>query len=143
MLELYMSKFKEILEARMLERGFNRRSLAIACGMQEFAIQSIAAGKSLNPRIDTMAKIADALDCSIDELYGRKVKEFLPIQDVDMWANAVERVDKMILESKNNVDARTRAALYLACYEFNFQGVEIKDANQLNTLLKFFKTKHQ
>lgn len=51
-----------------IERNLSRRNVSKLTDISERTIEFIEKGKILNPRIDTVEKIAIALDVSIDEL---------------------------------------------------------------------------
>jgi phage repressor protein C with HTH and peptisase S24 domain len=53
---------------RMTAAGFNQKSLARAAGLNETGIRDILIGRSRNPRVDTLGKIAKALGCTVAEL---------------------------------------------------------------------------
>lgn len=53
---------------RIADKGTNPKRLAIDAGLNENAVRDIIVGNSKNPRIDTIRKIADALNCSVEEL---------------------------------------------------------------------------
>ncbi len=54
------------------ERGWSVRELERKAGLKERAVLSILQGKSKHPRIDTLVKIANALDTSVSSLIGEK-----------------------------------------------------------------------
>ncbi len=69
-----------ILKQKILEHSskYRRsiRDLEHQAGLQSNAIHNILSDRSKNPSIDTVLKIANILQCSIDELLGRE--GFLP-----------------------------------------------------------------
>ena len=52
-------------------KGFSQLMLARLLGVSQQAVAQWEIGKAY-PRSETLVKLADALDCTIDELYGRK-----------------------------------------------------------------------
>lgn len=144
---LGMTKLKQNLDRKMKEQGFNMNSLARRADMEVTAIKHIIGGQTLNPKIDTIAKIAKALHCSIEELlYGENIIDgkntFISINnDREIWKKCVKIVDELIAESvrKNDITSDIKAELYIACYEFQLEGISIHNINQLNTILKFIK----
>lgn len=135
-----MDNFKKILESKMAERGFNTNSLSIAAGIDTSAITHIIRGRSMNPRIDTAIKIARALKCSLDDLCGYTPPETInPADNRDMWRDVVKRVDDLVKASKKNISPEVKADMYLACYEFNLIGLDIKEPKTLQTILKFIQ----
>lgn len=58
------------LARRMAERGLSARRLSSLARLNETAIKAIMTGRSVNPRADTLLKIAAALDCAVADLTG-------------------------------------------------------------------------
>ena len=54
------------------EKGWSQEKLAVESGISYNTIIKIERGGIKNPKIETVIKIADALDTSIDELVGKK-----------------------------------------------------------------------
>ena len=50
------------------QRGFSQQELARRSGVKQSIISDIERGKTANPRIDTLQKLAAALGCTLDEL---------------------------------------------------------------------------
>ncbi len=57
-----------------LKRGFSQERLARSANISNATLVKIEAGTAKEPTITTVAKIAQALDVSIDELVGRVKK---------------------------------------------------------------------
>ena len=66
--------FKDILIQKLAEQNITRNSLAEKAGIKQSSFSRIMTGDIKNPGVHTVAKIAKELNCSIDELIGRKVK---------------------------------------------------------------------
>jgi len=64
------SPLQKELRRRILEGGFNQKSLARQAGLNETAIRDILKGRSRSPRINTLEAIARVLDCSVPQLTG-------------------------------------------------------------------------
>ena len=62
---------KKIKELRN-KAGWSQQKLAEKAGLSYNVITKIEQGAAKNPNIQTMIKLADAFDISIDELVGRK-----------------------------------------------------------------------
>lgn len=60
----------EAIKAKRLALGWSQRQLSKAAGLNESAIKNIEAGKSRNPRGDTLSAIAAALGCSLSDFYN-------------------------------------------------------------------------
>lgn len=54
----------------MVQRGLNNRSLADRSGLNETAVRDILKGRSKNPTIGTLSKMADALNVPLESLWG-------------------------------------------------------------------------
>ena len=77
-----MFNFSDILEKKMKERGLSRQALSLAAGLERSAVRAIVEGRSNHPRVDTIWKLSQALDCSPLEL--------LPPE----WGLATEEIKK-------------------------------------------------
>lgn len=53
----------------------NRSEIAVKTGLSRASISAIFNGKRKNPSFQTLKKIADALECSIDELLEQIKKD--------------------------------------------------------------------
>lgn len=65
---------KRIKEFRK-KSGLTQLQLAIKTGLAMTSIANLEQGVVKEPSIQTMAKIADALGLSLDELFGRNIKK--------------------------------------------------------------------
>lgn len=135
-----IEKIRDNLRLMMAEKELSMRALSLDAGLQEGAVKNIFNSVAASPGIHIMYKLADALNCSIDELCGRSYQQpKSPIYNKKLWRESIVRVDRLIIDSRKEITPEIRADLYLACYEFNTQGIEIKDYTQLNTILNFIK----
>ena len=50
-------------------RNTNAAATSIKANLGQTAVYDIVTRKSLNPRVDTLAKIANALDCQLSDLF--------------------------------------------------------------------------
>ena len=64
--------FSETIRALRKERGWTQREAAEATGMSYRGLQDLEAGK--RPNYDSLLKIADGFDVSVDYLMGRTEK---------------------------------------------------------------------
>lgn len=55
---------------RMVERGFNQRSLSLAAGLGATYVRDMFMAVSKNPKSEQLGRIARALGCSVEELTG-------------------------------------------------------------------------
>ncbi len=65
---LYENVISNNLNALIKERGINARKLSLASGVSQPRISDILRGRTKNPQILTMARLAKSLDVTIDEL---------------------------------------------------------------------------
>lgn len=68
---------------------YNKTELAKITGLSRATISKIFNSKRLNPKIETMEKIALALDCSIDDLRKKIKKE-------EIWKNQHQQKEKRL-----------------------------------------------
>lgn len=50
------------------DRGYKQDDLAVASGIKQQTISDIEAGRTTNPRLDTLLALARALEISVSEL---------------------------------------------------------------------------
>lgn len=67
---MLINNLAELLRTQDL--GINRAGFAKKIGLNRETLSQILLGRTKNPGIYTVAKIADALEISLDELIGRK-----------------------------------------------------------------------
>ena len=60
------------IEQLRKEKGYTFAKLSELSGISTGRLSDLASGKRNNPTMDTLIKLADALDVSLDELVGRK-----------------------------------------------------------------------
>lgn len=63
---------KDRINKSMISNGINQAELCRKTGMGSSKVSQILQGKTTDPRLSTVLKIADALDVSLDYLAGRK-----------------------------------------------------------------------
>jgi len=64
--------FSKKLKQLRKEAGWSQQKLAEKAGLSYNVITKVEQGAAKNPNIQTMIKLADAFQISIDELVGRK-----------------------------------------------------------------------
>ena len=67
-----MSTFKLKLKDYIDKNKINLSTFENKAGLKRNILYNILSDKSKNPSLENISKIADALDCSIDELFGRE-----------------------------------------------------------------------
>lgn len=55
--------------------GMSQQDLSYKAGISYCTVTKIEQGNALSPRLDTLIKIADIFNVSLDELVGREVKK--------------------------------------------------------------------
>lgn len=71
--------FREELKRRRLAAGLSKRALSLKAKLNETAVKAIESGKSENPRVDTLAQLAEALGCSVSDLTSKPSHQPPPI----------------------------------------------------------------
>jgi transcriptional regulator with XRE-family HTH domain len=61
---------RDNLSEMLIERGLSQRALSRMASLDETAVKQILSGRSRSPRLDTVARLADALDISVSILIG-------------------------------------------------------------------------
>jgi len=67
MIEITVSIARNIKKYR-LKSGLSQDKLSKLAGVTLYTITKIESGVTLDPRVETVKKLADALKCTIDEL---------------------------------------------------------------------------
>lgn len=62
------------IEQLRKEKGYTFAKLSELSGISTGRLSDLVSGKRNNPTMDTLIKLADALDVTLDELVGRKGK---------------------------------------------------------------------
>lgn len=102
----------EIIRELRLQKGLTQKQLGDLCGMADSAIRRYESGRA-NPKLETIKKIADALDTSIDILLEDNWEKYLPhfIRDESLRSNTLaahfegeEFTDEELTEIKNFVE---------------------------------------
>ena len=60
------------IEQLRKEKGYTFAKLSELSGISTGRLSDLASGKRNNPTMDTLIKMADALDVTLDEMVGRK-----------------------------------------------------------------------
>lgn len=58
------------ISQRMLEKGIGQKRLAVSAGLNETYVRDVLKGKSKRPDVFSIGRLAQVLDCSIEELIG-------------------------------------------------------------------------
>lgn len=76
------------------KKGWSRYKLCKEANLAQSTLSDILNGKKLNPRMDTIQKIADALDVSVDTFFTQSKK----IHDVKSYLSNEEDSDIIRIE---------------------------------------------
>jgi len=57
-----------------IKKGWSQQDLAVKAGLSYNAVTKLEQGTAIYPRLDTLLKLADVFNITIDELIGRKIK---------------------------------------------------------------------
>lgn len=93
------------IERRMKLKGFNPKSLSLAAELGETYVGDLLRGRSLNPKTSELSKLAERLECTVDDLRdapaaqkgqilsinegqseGRDLVWSAPIREIDVYA---------------------------------------------------------
>lgn len=101
------------------QRGITQKQLGKACGIDEANIRKYETGRQ-NPKLETLKKIADALEIPISDLIG------IPIDEKAMESVMRDSKHAITFETDEHIGIRSRSALvryrkdYLL-YQENFE----------------------
>lgn len=94
-----MSKaLKEKLKQYLEDEDSSVRDFERKAGFQSQAIHNILSDKSKNPKLETILKIADLLDCSLDEIFERNVNRYTTLNLTSIDLNLVTNACNTILD---------------------------------------------
>ena len=91
----------------MKERGYTIADLAERSDLSEDTIKRVLY-RECDPRLSTICMLADALDCTIDDLIGRRTDVCRP-QELEIFAQTMIDMMKDYLNRDKNVNAHRRA----------------------------------
>jgi transcriptional regulator with XRE-family HTH domain len=94
--------FSRRLAAQRERRGFTQAQLGAKAGIAAGAISHFETGQRV-PSLESLVKLADALECSVDLLLGRRSQEDLPL--VDPIFVRASRADAQTLDAVRRVTA--------------------------------------
>lgn len=68
----YIDNLQEHIKSHIKENDISAKALEREAGLKESAVKNILSGRSNNPGLEVIVAIAEALNCSVDELIGRR-----------------------------------------------------------------------
>ena len=84
------------LRNMMKLRKLTISELADESNIPEDTIKSIRSGKTRNPGIQTIIRLADAMQCSIDELIGHKLNSTEEMEFLSAWKKLDQHGRKLV-----------------------------------------------
>jgi len=102
----------EKIKAHRLDRGLTQKSLAELCGMIEPTIRKYESGRA-NPKLETLKKIANALEVSVNDLLAESIIVSTPLSQrfTDLLRSLTHRRGIPEMEMLiNNHDVQTHLA---------------------------------
>lgn len=87
------------LQKTLDAKGLTTAELSVSAGLDRTMVQKIISGKNRNPRIETICKLATAMDLSVSELVGDPRSSMI---NTDALANAI----KTMLELNHTTTAK-------------------------------------
>ena len=105
---VFMKHLKDKLKNYFGDNEVNILSFEQNAGLKRNVIYNVLSDKSKNPTIDTVIKIADALNCSIDGLFAReeyfknylKEKRSVISYDSKLFENITKFINQFIYDQK-------------------------------------------
>lgn len=125
----------------MKEQNLSMRALSLKAGLSEAFVKKTINTPSQNPRLDTVVKIALALNCDVGELaFGKSLK----ITDTshlnkNLFERAVISVDELIEDNKIVMSSDQKAKAYLCWYELDLLDMSSDQKEKFNAVLRLIK----
>ena len=85
---------KDNLKKLRKQEGYSKLKLEAICGISRRTIMLIETGRSKNPRIETVKKLAETLNVSVDELL--KWKKLYVLLSKGEWTHSFYSISKLI-----------------------------------------------
>ncbi len=96
------AELPRLLAAQREARGLTQAELGLKAGIAPGAISHFETGQRA-PSLESLVKLADALECSVDQLLGRRSAEAAPL--VDPIFVRASRADSHTLDAVRRVTA--------------------------------------
>ncbi len=86
-------KIQKFFDRKLRELDISKKDLSAKAGVAASVLVELAKGYKKNPHLKTLHKLANALNCSLDEICGRdpkyyaKPEEFLSVSDETAMSN--------------------------------------------------------
>lgn len=134
-------KFRENLIHEMEKQRISMRALSLKAGLSEAFVKKIINTSTQNPRIDTIIKLAEALNCDVCELaFNISIKENVKNHiNKQVFENSVISVDQLIEENKIILSSSQKAQVYMFWYELDLLNVSIDKNEKFNMVMRLIK----
>lgn len=142
-----IATLRQQIKNRIEAMGSNVRALERKAGLNVGTLNNIISGASTNPTSETLTALANAFDCSIDELLGRKLKgsnsesqvpsEFQAYKWNKLLFDAISSaLDKELKNRKLSLDSEKALTIFQEVYLFSLRkGRESIDESLIEWLL--------
>lgn len=132
------------LRERMKARGINAKRLSLAAGRGQTYVRDLLQGRSHNPTLEGLQRMAEVLGCTVAEMTGEAATGFselaqapfvsIQADEADRFAEVNSRVEDLLREEQMPHDCRTVARLSLEVW---------RDIKAIRDLLPFEKRMEQ
>ena len=123
-----MSALSLRIKKKLLEHNLSASALERKAGIRPSTLQNILQGRSKNPSVDVLQSVAQALGCSVSELFGEthalpetliKAEKWVP----EMYVNATQAVwaacKKRQLEMSKKLFFQAVEQVYAYCSQYD------------------------
>lgn len=129
---LPMIMLKETLLKKMTDRALSRRALSLMADLDESMVKKLIKGTIPHPRLDTVIKLAGALDCGLDELvFGKEARGI----NEGVLIKSITTIDEIIAEKSLTMTEEKRAASYIKLYRIELLKTELSQKDKIETIL--------
>ena len=134
---MWLDRLKELKK----EKGITTKQIADKTRLPEKTISRIFSGDTINPYVDTIQRIAMALDASLDDIFAdtNVVVATETFAEVKETANAVE-ADLAVISAENT---SLRNEITALVHEIELLRMEIKHKDDLLALHDFYNKRTQ
>ena len=127
---------RKYLKKLMQENNLSVNSWSKIAGISEGTLRAYLSGRTNSISIKTLAKLAEAIQITVDELLLIETKPIRSYLDEEVFENSVLEVDNLIIQKKLKFDSKKKAKLYLLWYELKSQNIAKDELLRLIELLK-------
>lgn len=121
----YIDNLQEQIKTHIQENKISTKALERQAGLKESSVKNILSGRSNNPGIEVVIAIAEALDCSVDELIGRSTSRS-------------SNVNNIVEDHKTKTSLTWNAELYQDCVREVEKYLQSQNFNPSNEQILYF-----